>query len=310
MACINFLLLGTYLGLRQQYTLELWEDNYDRRPLPEFALGDQICIRGEDETASSISTGGTTNVSSVSEHVIALETALERHANHQDPFDVDWKKAEAVYHRDLTQRIWCTVWKGIGVGLVRDKAMAIAIREAELGIRGYIKSRASFDHNRQLTPGHRWVFYLLESHLGDTLKQIDQDLPNEATHNLYKTAAEKFKTMEKRLICARFHAMKVIKRIGLSSDSIERFQIFGGGTGNQVSNTKWGLQRKWGVTVDEGGPDDGRESPVPATPYVKVGRNGLYACLTQGDDRTPAHDVVIDVCKLPWQSASAGLGAG
>ena len=60
--------------------------------------------------------------------MIALETALKRRANDQDPFDVDWKKAEAVYHRDLTQRIWCTVWKGIGVGLVRDKAMAIAIR--------------------------------------------------------------------------------------------------------------------------------------------------------------------------------------
>ena len=30
----------------------------------------------------------------------------------------------------------------------------------------------------------------------------------------------------------------------------------------------------------------------------------------QGDDCTRAHDVVIDVCKLPWQSASVGLGAG
>lgn len=188
--------------------------------------------------------------------------------------------------------------------------MAIAIREAKLGIRGYIKSRASSDLNRQLNPGHGWVFYLLESHLGDTLKQIDQDLPNEATHNLYKTAAERFKTLEKRLVCARFQAMKVIERIGLSRDSIERFQIFDGGAGNQVSNTKWGLQRQRGVTVGGGGPDDDRVSPLPVTPYVKVGRNELYACLTQGDDCTPAHDVVIDVCKLPWQSTSAGLGAG
>lgn len=67
---------------------------------------------------------------------------------------------------------------------------------------------------------------------------------------------------------------------------------------------------KWEVTVNEGGPDDDRESPLSATLYLKVGRNGLYACLTQGDDCTRAHDVVIDVCKLPWQSASAGLGAG
>lgn len=101
MACVNFLLIGTYLSLRQRYTLELWEDNYDRRPLPEFALGDQVCIRDEDETASAISTG-TTDVSSVSEHVVALGIALERRANDQDPFNIDWKKAEAVYHRDLT----------------------------------------------------------------------------------------------------------------------------------------------------------------------------------------------------------------
>ncbi len=152
MACLNFLLLGTYLSLRQRYTVELGGDNYDRRPLPEFALGDQVCIRGEEEIASSISTG-TTDVSSVSEHVIALENALERRANDQDPFDDYWKKAETVYHRDLTQRIWCTVWKGIGVGSVRDKAMEIAIREAKLGIRDYIKWRASLNLNRQLTPG-------------------------------------------------------------------------------------------------------------------------------------------------------------
>ena len=165
MACINFLLLGTYLSLRQRYTLELWEDNYDRRPLPEVALGDQVCIRGEDETASSISTGST-DVSSVSEHVVALETALERRANGQDSFDVDWKKAEAFYHRDLARRIWCTVWKGTGVGLVRDKAMAIAIREAKLDIRGYIKSRASFDLNRQLNHGHGRVFTSWRAILG------------------------------------------------------------------------------------------------------------------------------------------------
>lgn len=71
--------------------------------------------------------------------------------------------------------------------------MAIAIREAKLGIRGYIKS---FDLNRQPTPDHGWVFYLLESHLGDMLKQIDQDLLNEATHNLYKTAVERVKTLK------------------------------------------------------------------------------------------------------------------
>ncbi len=40
MACVNFLLMGTYFSLRQRYTLELWEDNYDRRSLSEFALGD------------------------------------------------------------------------------------------------------------------------------------------------------------------------------------------------------------------------------------------------------------------------------
>ena len=90
----------------------------------------------------------------------------------RDPSDVDWKKAEAFYHR-----IWCTVWKGTGVGLVRDKAMAIVICEAKLGIRGYIEF---FNLNRQPTPDHGWVFYLLKSHLEDPLKKIDQDLFNEA----------------------------------------------------------------------------------------------------------------------------------
>ena len=157
--------------------------------------------------------------------------------------------------------------------------MAIAIHEAKLGIRGCIKS---FDLNRQPTPDHGSGFYLLKSHLGDMLKQIDQDLLNEATHNLYKTVVERVKTLKKRLVCARIQAMKIIERIGLSRDFTERFQIFDGGAGNQVSNTKWGLQRKWEVTVNEGGPDNDRESPLSATLYVKVGRNGLYALLDAG----------------------------
>ena len=80
MACLNFLLFGIYLSLRQRYTLELEKDNYDRRSLSEFALDDQVCIRGEHKIVSSNFTE-TTNVSFVSEHVIALENALKRRAN-------------------------------------------------------------------------------------------------------------------------------------------------------------------------------------------------------------------------------------
>ena len=61
--------------------------------------------------------------------------------------------------------------------------------------------------------------------------------------------------------------------------------------------------------MNERGSDDDRESSLSATLYVKVGRNELCACLTQSDDCTREYDVVIDVCKLLWQSASAGLRA-
>ena len=231
--------------------------------------------------------------------MVALENALEGRANGQDPFDIDWERAEAVYQRDLAQRMWSNILKE-GVGLVRKRAMEIVIREAQLGVRSYINSPASLDPNRQFTPGHGWVFYLLEDHLGGTLKQIHQDLPDEATHYLYKTAPERFKELEKRLVCARSQAMNVIERIGLSRDSTKRFQIFDSGLGKQVKNTRWGLTY---------------QRPRSSTPVVpclgdKFSRDEMQACLTQGHGRTRTHDVIIDVRKLPWQAASAGLGAG
>jgi len=295
---LKFLLSCIYLDSCNRYALEFGGDNYDRFPLPEFAPGDQVCIRDEDESASSISTEAT-DVSSVSEHVVALENALKRRANGQDPFDVDWKMAEAVYHRDLAQRMWSNILKE-GVGLVREKAMEIVIREAQLGVRSYIKSRASLDLNRQFTPGHGWIFYLLEEYLGGTLKQIHQDLPDEATHNLYKTPPERFEELEKRLVYAQSQAMNVIERIGLSRDSTKRFQIFDSDLGKQIKNTRWGLTYRR------------PRSSTPVVPYLgdKFSRDEMQACLTQGHGRTRTHDVIIDVRKLPWQAASAGLGAG
>lgn len=85
---LKFLLSCIYLGSCNRYALELGGDNYDCFSLSEFAPGDQVCIRDKDESVSSIPTEAT-DVFSVSEHVIALENALKRRANDQNPFDVD-----------------------------------------------------------------------------------------------------------------------------------------------------------------------------------------------------------------------------
>jgi len=178
--------------------------------------------------------------------------------------------------------------------------MGNIIEFAQLGVRSYIKSRASLDLNRQFTPGHGWIFYLLEEYLGGTLKQIHQDLPDEATHNLYKTPPERFEELEKRLVYAQSQAMNVIERIGLSRDSTKRFQIFDSDLGKQIKNTRWGLTYRR------------PRSSTPVVPYLgdKFSRDEMQACLTQGHGRTRTHDVIIDVRKLPWQAASAGLRAG
>ena len=294
---LRFLLSCIYLGSCNRYALELGGDNYDCFSLSEFAPGDQVCIRDKDESVSSIPTEAT-DVFSVSEHVIALENALKRRANDQNPFDVDWKRAEAVYHRDLAQRMWSNILKE-GVELVREKAMKIVIREAQLGVRSYINSLASLDSNRQFTPDHEWVFYILKGRLEDMLKQIHQDLLFEATHNLYKTAPKRFKELKKRLICARSQATNVIDRIELSRDSTERFQIFDSGLEKQVKNTRWGLtyhRSRW-------------FTPVVFYLSDKFSRDEMQACLTQSHDRTRTHNVIIDVRKLLWHAASAELEA-
>jgi len=127
--------------------------------------------------------------------------------------------------------------------------------------------------------------------------------PRRATY--YSYASSRFfldftPYLKKRLVCARSQAMNVIERIGLSRDSTERFQIFDSGLGKQVKNTRWGLTYR---------------RPRSSTPVVpclgdNFSRDEMQACLTRSHGRTRTHDAIIDVRKLPWQAASAGLGAG
>lgn len=88
MMMLKFLFFCISLNSRNHYALKLEKDNYDRFSLSEFALDDQVYIRDDDESVNSIFSE-ITDVSSISEHVIALENALKRRVNDQNPFDID-----------------------------------------------------------------------------------------------------------------------------------------------------------------------------------------------------------------------------
>ncbi|KAK3167629.1 hypothetical protein OEA41_010756 [Lepraria neglecta] len=210
---------------------------------------------------------------SVTMHVVALEHAVCRRASNQDPFDSEWKKAMSLYGRDSRARFWNHVYTGCKTGPLRMSLMDIVINEAMLALHGL-----SIDLNEQFTSDSGWVFYLLETRLGETFKQIHKDLPKEG----FNSDEEGYEPIgdipgmlpgfRETLRQARDQVIKVIKRINSSREPTQGFQIFDISNGIQVNDEDWERHSQ---------------------------------CLTQGDDREGPRGVI-----LSSKSEPAGLGGG
>lgn len=135
-------------------------------------------------------------------------TGQRRRMDGQAPFNNDWEEAMAKYGLDLSRRIVQIISRGIGVEKLRDKAVAITFREARLGLKEYVESEASLGLDGLFAPGHAWVIYLLETHLGDTIKRIDQRfLDKDKTPN-HKDIQGKMLWLEESLVHAKSDAIK------------------------------------------------------------------------------------------------------
>jgi len=278
-----------------RYELKLGGDEYARN-VSKFK-GATFPIRDNPDARDT-----NIGIASVDEHVKMLENALRRVANGQEPFDNEWESAHQKYTRDCLTRIEGTVYFEVAIGILRSAAVDVAAAEALQGLIAYIQSRASFDQDGQFTPGHGWVLYLLETYLGDALRQIDESLPNDGEvyqGNNPETPAN-VRLSESILIDAVSKAMATIEYITLSRKPTERFQVFESRGGSVVDSTQWDLGSGQATTSVR---------RAMATD-IKLRRDELYAYLAQGEDHPSTHEVILEVRGVPWQAVRKGLGAG
>ena len=310
------------LKVGEKYILEPGGDDY-RRIEPKFQgprydfLGDEENENATDssteaspawmtrfsesaDVSSVNSSPATTDIwsegFSVNRHVTALEDALKRRADGEDPFDSAWQQARAIYCRDSSARIWGTFFQGIAVGALRQTALDCVVHLAIHGMENYIQSHASLKPHGRFTPGHGWVLYLLETHLGNMLMDIHRGLPKEGAEPYDEDDNALVMDSVRKLCQAEDQVLDVIKRIGSSREPTQRFQVFDSREGNPVNDEEWGLQR----------PRHESSTERPTDPDVRTSQDQLYACLMLEIGEKDFPQVALDTS----QSDSAALGAG
>jgi len=165
-----------------------------------------------------------TIVPSVSEHVANLEHALKQRSEGQDPFCVRWQEACTIYRYDLETRIWDMVMSKSHIGTLRETATAYTIDQAVQRLEDYIKSDFSLEREDIFVKGHGWVFYILETFLGDALKEANRRLPIEGGGaSAYDKIQSSLPDVQKSLAHAGAQAMKVIEAIASSRNPFRRF---------------------------------------------------------------------------------------
>ena len=216
------------------------------------------------------------NTFSITMHVAVLSNAVYRCASNNDPFDSEWKTAISRYGRDSRARFWSALYSGCPVRVLRMSALNIIINEVILGLHVL-----AIDLNGLFTSDDRWVFYLLETRLGETFKQLHKNLPKEGLNSHEEgyepigDVTEILKPFQEILRQKRDQAVEVIKRIRSSRELTQRFQIFDIFEGSQVNNEGWELH-------------------LDSQP------------LTQEDGRKGSYEVILRAS----QSEPAGLGEG
>ncbi len=232
----------------KRYTLALGGDCYERVQ-PKFRIGDPVGIKPAWWNLwlfwSTTIKQHIETVSSVSEHVAKLEHALKQRSEGHDPFCVHWQEACKIYRCDLESRIWDVVFRRSAVGILRETAKEYTISQAVQGLEDYIRSELSLDREDVFVEGHGWVFYILETFLGDALREADRHhLPTEGGgEGAYDKSHLSLPDVEKSLAQPGAQAMKIIEAIASSCNPLRRFQIFDSGTAEAIKVTQWSLNR-------------------------------------------------------------------
>ena len=180
---------------------------------------------------------------SVTMHVVTLKDAVDRCASIDDAFDSVWKEAISMYAGDSLARFFPAFYKGYTVGALRISLLNFLVNEAILGLQILAMQLD------QCIWGDGWVFYLLETRLGETFEQIHKDFPKEGLNSDeegYEPIGDVpglLRRSREKLRQARDQVIMVINRIDSSRERTPGFQIFDISDGSRVVDADW--ERLW-----------------------------------------------------------------
>ena len=289
-----------------RYILQSGGDEYTRWELPKFRGPRYLFKDGEDDfNQDSDSTPNTTSkpthiirVQSVVENVQVLEKALQEHAIGQNPFGEAWQNAMPAYAQDLERRNYPMIFEYSAVGVFRESTLNIAIRAASSSLKNFVTTNPSLQ-DEPLIPGHGWVFFLLETHLGLALQRSHGSMPDDDEDVDDEVVQQKLNEVHESFAFERSLAMESIKRIRSSRQHTQKIQYFKM-SGEQLEYMEHGLSCKETESAKE-------TSRIPGDHGTQ---DELLAVLSRAVDRTSSHDVVVDIGKEGWELVSGGMGAG
>ena len=275
-----------------RYSFQLHGDHYIRKPSFNFRVGSYTFSTSEDEDESDPESSY--EVRSVDDNVRMLEKALHRHALGQDPFDKTWKNATVAYAEDMEKRIWSS-FSLTRVGVLRQSLMDIAKSKAKSELKALVIKLSS---QIVLDLSHGWVFFLLETCLGETLSQYHKSLPDDGiTPDNKGDILESLKKANSSFDVDKSEAVSAIERIRLSQHLEQGFQFFDM-VGEELGFDEQGLRSK-------------EVEKVKKAPRAPGDHESTLELLNSMPKPIPdTRNVVIVLTKETWEKISAGLGNG
>ncbi|KAL2037203.1 hypothetical protein N7G274_010066 [Stereocaulon virgatum] len=171
--------------------------------------------------------------------------------------------------------------------------MAKCIARSEL--REFVTNR----HIGQDALGHGWVFFLLETCLGETLRRYHKTLPEDGGDYDEEFAIQLLEEAHFSFEADKSVATSSIERIRSSRRLGQGVQFFGM-AGGELESKRQGL-----LPIETESAMNTSRVPGDHGSYFD-----LSVCLPEATRSTSSQDVIIVLGQEMWETASAGLGAG
>ena len=237
---------------------------------------------------------------SVVENVKIIEMALQDRADGRDPFGEVWQNGMMAYAGDLERRVLPLIFSDSPYAALRSSIIIAAQCAAKSGLTNFVDSDALKELRGQVTFNCGWIFFLLETYLGEAIKRYHETLPEDDGDYEEKEVIPQLEDAHFSFNALISCTMLPIKRICSSLELCDAAHIFFDMAGGKLEVRQGGLLPEEAESVMN----------ISRVPGDCGSFFDLDECMPEASRTTYLHDVVIVLSQEMWDMASAGLGAG